>query len=441
MKKGITYLSFLLFMGSCAQDSLVETTGPELTLRQKTISFSAAKSNLTRASKLQEYGHLNFGVFGYKSTDDVHPVIENYLVGYNDTANHRGYYMTLETQTTLGDWEEIVDGKSFWAYEHLGSADYTYIGSDGYVQATETAMMSNHANQVLRFWDLEAPTTTFYAYAPYVNGAGTGTFDNATKQLSLPEGTLSDGYDQPTSCEYMYAATTVAKDDYGKDVWLLFRRLNAKVNIKFYEEIDGYSIQMIDLLPGKYDDVQATPAIENEGKYTAGEYFSNTGVNIDFSTSVSNPQVTHVSSVKEANTRPLVFKEPVEEAIGVTRETASASPTTYYAIPKNNTTGFTFHVSFVLTSTTGEKITVKNATVFVPSDHCNWQANHAYTYIFKITKNTSGSTDPEKDDTIDPTDPTVDPEIALYPIVFDAAKVDDWTLEESEYEINHTSVN
>lgn len=441
MNKRITYLSLLLLLSSCAQDSLVETKRPELTLRQKTISFSAAERNITRASKLQEYDHFNFGVFGYKSTDDTHPVIDNYLVGYNDSANNRGYFMTPETQTTLGDWDEIVDGKSFWAYEHLGSAEYNYAGSEGFIQASETSMMSNHINQSLRFWDFEAPTTTFYAYTPYVNGTSTATFDNQSKQLSLPGGTLTDGYDQPTACEYMYAATTVAKDDYGKDVWLLFRRLNAKVNIKFYEEIEGYSVQMIDLFPGKYDDVQATPAIENEGKYTAGEYFSKTGVSIDFSASISDPKVAHVAATSETNTRPLVFKEPVDEAIGVTKETASASPTTYYAIPKDNTTGFTFHVSFVLTSTTGEKITVKNATAFVPSSHCNWQANHAYTYIFKITKNTNGSTDPDKDDTIDPTDPAVDDENALYPIVFDAAKVDDWTLNESEYEISQGSKN
>ena len=38
--------------------------------------------------------------------------------------------------------------------------------------------------------------------------------------------------------------------------------------------------------------------------------------------------------------------------------------------------------------------------------------------------------------TIDPTDPKVDPEKALYPIVFDGVKVEEWKTDESEYNIS-----
>lgn len=236
----------------------------------------------------------------------------------------------------------------------------------------------------------------------------------------------------------MWAAKTVAKDDYGKDVQLSFKRLNAKVNIKFYEVIEGYSIQIIDLKAGKYNGVQATPAkfsVTTSG-YSAGEYYSAIGYQLDFSSSVTAPTITQTYGTTVTNTRPLIFKAPVETAIGETKSAASASPTTYYALPKNNDTGFTFHVSYELTSTTGEKIVVKNATVLVPSDKCNWKANTAYTYIFKITKDTNGSTDPDDDPTIDPTDPSVGTEQALFPIVFDGANVEDWTPEESEHVIS-----
>ena len=300
--------------------------------------------------------------------------------------------------------------------------------------------MSNYANQYLRYWDEAAPTTTFYAYSPYINGNGSGTvtFDNGTKVLTIPSQSLKDGYDQPQLYEYMWAAKTVAKDDYGKDVQLSFKRLNAKVNIKFYEVIEGYSIQIIDLKAGKYNDVQATPAkfsVTTSG-YSAGEYYSAIGYQLDFSSSVTAPTITQTYGTTVTNTRPLIFKAPVETAIGETKSAASASPTTYYALPKNNDTGFTFHVSYELTSTTGEKIVVKNATVLVPSDKCNWKANTAYTYIFKITKDTNGSTDPDDDPTIDPTDPSVGTEQALFPIVFDGANVEDWTPEESEHVIS-----
>lgn len=419
---------------SCSSDELVEPSMTPL-LTQKPINFRMNQKNITRADvKLQNTNHYNFGVFGYKSTDAVNNIMENYLVGYNDATNKRGYYMTIENQTTLGDKEEIVNGQSFWAYEKLGSSDYTYAGNDGFYSADQSAYMSNIANQFLRFWDKDAATTSFYAYAPYINGANTATYDNSTKLLTIPDGVLEDGYDDASKYEYMYAATTVNKSAYGDDVVLSFKRLNAKVNIKFYETIEGYSVKIIDLGNGK-NDVQAAAAIKSGSTYSAGTYYQKSGFSIDFSSSITDPTINQFSGTTANNTRPLVFAEPAADEIGTTKEAASASTTTYYAIPKKNDTGFTFHVSYVLTSTTGEKITVRNATVHVPADKCKWTPNTAYTYIFKITKNSNGSTDPDQDPTIDPTSPDVDDEMALYPIVFDGVKVEEWKTDESEYNV------
>lgn len=425
-------------MWSCANEDLVVDNSLKADKQQKGMCFSSSIKHITKAApaKLQDFKRYNFGVFGYKSTDPTYPVIENYLVGYNDDANKRGYYMTTDSQTTLGDKTETVDGQSYWSYEKLGYADYTYAGEDGYIKASETSLMSNYANQYLRYWDEAAPNTTFYAYSPYINGSGTVTFDNGTKVLTIPSQSLKDGYDQPQLYEYMWAAKTVAKDDYGKDVQLSFKRLNAKVNIKFWEDIEGYSIQIIDLKEGTYNGVQAAAAIYSGSAYSAGEYYSETGYSIDFSTSVISPVITETPGTTVNNLRPLVFKVPVETAIGTDKASASASPTTYFALPKNNTTGFTFHVSYELTSTTGEKIIVRNASVFVPSDKCNWKANNAYTYVFRITKNSNGSTDSDDDPSIDPTDPDVGSEKALYPIIFDGANVEDWTPDESDHTIS-----
>lgn len=436
MKRSFIYLAMPLVAVSCANDSVIDTDNPMVGSQQVAIGFSASQNNTTRATSLQTFGRYNFGVFGYKNTDDVHPVIENYLVGYFDDANKKGYYMTVQDQTTLGDKTETVDGQSYWAYEKLGSADYTYSGTEGYFKATETSFMSNHPNQYLRYWDYASATTNFYAYSPYINGANTATFSNATKVLTIPDGSLTDGYDLPSLYEYMWASASVNNADYAKDVKLAFKRLNAKVNIKFWEDIAGYSVKIVDLFDGKYNDVQATPAVLSGSTYSNGTYYKQSGYTLDFSSSVAAPTITQAAGTTVTNSTPLIFKEPVEDEIGTDKATASASPTTYFAIPKNNTTGFTFHVSFVLTSTTGEKILVKNATVHVPADKCNWKANNVYTYIFKITKNTTGSTDPKDDSSIDPTNPAVNPEKALYPIVFDGANVEDWTPIESDHTIS-----
>lgn len=436
MKNSIYYLTLALVAGACSSDEIVNPDYQSREPQQAGISFTAAQRNLTRATDLQDLKRYNFGVFGYKSTDATNPVIDNYLVGYYDDVNKLGYMMTTENQTTLGDKAENVDGQSYWAYEKLGSADYTYTGTDGYFTSSQTQYMSNVANQYLRYWDFAAPTTTFYAYSPYINSTTPATFNNSTKVMTIPDGSLVDGYDDPALFEYMWASATVAKDQYGKDVKLAFKRLNAKINIQFWEDIEGYSVQVIDLLAGTHNDVQATPAIQSGTTYSAGQYYTKSGFSLNFSSSVTAPSISQASGTTATNTKPLVFEEPVETAIGESKTDASVSPTTYYAIPKSNSTGFTFHVSFVLTSTTGEQITVKNATVFVPADKCNWTANSAYTYTFKITKNTNGSTDPSKDSSIDPTNPSVDPTKALYPIVFDGANVEDWTPVESDHTIS-----
>ena len=87
----------------------------------------------------------------------------------------------------------------------------------------------------------------------------------------------------------------------------------------------------------------------------------------------------------------------------------------------------------------GEEITVKNARVFVPAkvvDGSNttyiaaWQPNTKYTYTFKITKDSTGSTNPDESNI---TDPTVPATPTVYPIVFDGATIVEYDTNEKEY--------
>lgn len=51
-------------------------------------------------------------------------------------------------------------------------------------------------------------------------------------------------------------------------------------------------------------------------------------------------------------------------------------------------------IDYTLTATdgTGEVINVKGATATVPAEYTKWKPGYAYTYIFKISQNTNGST-------------------------------------------------
>ena len=114
------------------------------------------------------------------------------------------------------------------------------------------------------------------------------------------------------------------------------------------------------------------------------------------------------------------------------------SPTIYYPVaqPENSEVGFTFHVSYkLIAEDNGEEITVNDARVYVPAYIMNgtkkeyiaaWQPNTKYTYTFKITKNSTGTTKPD-DTYINPTSPEVPATPQVYPIVFDGATIEDYT--------------
>lgn len=427
------------------------------------------RNTITRATSLNQAGHYNFGVFGYKSTDLVNPIMGNYLVGYFD--NDKGYE---QTGSTVGDQPGVADGQSYWMYDGMGKDQYsgTYAGG-----TPDRFYLSNNPLQYVKYWDKSAATTCFYAYAPYVGSDTPGervTYVDGTQQsatggdtyvMNFPNGTIEAGYDDASKYEFMYASTTVFSGDYGHDVSLDFKRLVAKVNIKFWEEVPGYKVRILDLKEGTYEGVQAAASIRDGSSgsygYRSGKYYTSNGAKIQFDNGALLG-IKQYAGATATNTVPLVFDAPTAAKIGENRPEASASATTYYAIPKGAAanvlstgddysatgttpdadlakTGFTFHVTYELTAEdTGEHIIVKNATVHVPCDYCNWDMNKHYTYIFKITSNSNGYTD--SDPTIDPTDPEVPTIETLYPIVFDNCTIQDWIEDESEWNITDETV-
>ena len=389
--------------------------------------------------------------------------------------------MTTANQTTLGDKDGVANGKSQWAYENLGSSDYTYNGSDGYYTKSQTPYMSNIANQYLRYWDQSAESTKFFAYALYLNAAPADRVkfeydDEQTMTLPLSESKVENGADESLA-EYMVATQEVNKANYNNDVQLHFRRLNAKVNIKFYETIEGYNVKILDLQSGtpEVKGVTAVPAVApapGSTTYTYGTQYKSTEVKVKFdgiaTTTGSTPlridyQPSSATSYDRTSSDFMTFTAPKNADVcsaegyisgkdvningtlitdATAKTNASKSPSTYFVIPKQatNDSGLTFHVTYELTALqTDEKITVHNATVHVPAANCDWKAGKAYTYIFKITKNSNGSTDPDKP--IDPTDPTPDTDKALYPIVFDGCTVIAWDETSSEHEITNGTFN
>lgn len=457
MKKSIFLAVAAVAMTACSNDVDLGMKDANKQTADNAIGFEVRNSNMSRTDlNLQATGHYNFGVFGYKDAASNPAIMVNYLVGYMDGTNFKGYYMTTGNQTTQGDAAGKEQGKSMWAYEKLGSADYTYNSEDGYYKYTQTDYMSNFQHQFLRYWDYSASWTKFYAYAPYIHGTGNGDplttnavdFNYGTHTMTFPAGTIKDGYDDPSKYEYLYAATKVNYGDYGNDVKLTFKHINSKIMITFWEDIAGYSVKMINLREAGAGvtkvGVSAAPAKYESDTYKYGTLAKSVGATLTFtdpdfigdptieSSTFTNP-VYYQAGAEVSGNEFLTFEAPVADKLATTRDNATQNPgsndnyskTVYYGIPKDNTCGLTFHVSFVLTNEqTQETITVKDAKVFVPAANCEWLASHRYIYVFKITKKVTGSTGTPT--VINPGDPNVPTEKALYPIVFDNIQVEDW---------------
>ena len=459
---------------ACTNDIDLGPNKEQVETLSNAIGFQMAKKNMTTTkgteTALNVAGHYNFGVWGYKASTGVGAtkIMENYLVGFG--GNNVGYKMDASKQTTWGgnsysDDGTYTDGQSQWAYENMGTRQYVNTTDDHYYRsdATQKTYLSNNTEQFLRYWDLSSARTAFYAYAPYVNSTtetdrvkleeNTGNL----KLMTFPAGTIKMGTDASQN-EFMYAVNKVKNDDYTKDVKLQFHRLNSRVQIKFWENIPGYKVKIVALNTNQagttsYDkDVYAKPAIAPTAttpSYIVGKYLEKAGAKITFS---NDERETAAVSSSVEYTYPQYSSDfftfdMSDINIGETRADATSSNTTYYMVPNKGNfgttvldpdianTGYTFHVSYQLTAEgTGEVITVTDARVYVPAANCEWAPNKSYTYIFKITKSSNGTTekkDPDPDEVDIPTKPS------LYPIVFDGCTVVDYETEiEKDYTIS-----
>ena len=391
MKKILTYAVSALALASCSSDSLVSDS-PANT--QAPIAFNVGQKNITRSTKLEAADYYDFGVWAYKTKSASFDVVmNNYQVGCSGYGSFKK--------------EGATDGT--WFYDGLNS-------------------------QVLRYWDLAYDNTNFYAYAPYNTAVS---FDEDTKTITVPASVNQAGTDH----DVIYAGTIMTNSSHDK-VPLEFKHLGAKVNLKFYHNIPGYKVELLEVTSGG-NDIQATPATPGGTSYVDAHYFTKAEATIKYNDNMVPTASVDVTGEGNSDDN-LVFKLP-DGSKEVPAETTGTqnyleSPTTYYAVaqPKGSTTGFTFHVSFQLTAKdNNEVITVKDARVFVPASVTEagnttyiaaWQPNTKYTYTFKITKDTKGTTSGAAPDVDDPKVPTTP---ALYPIVFDNITIVDYENEGS----------
>ena len=415
---------------SCSKDDVVKDP-VVIQETQAPIGFSVHKQNITRAVSLETLRHYNFGVWAWavqslKSQADVEQM-SNYLVGYSDGVS-KGYDKTGATT-----WASTAD---------ITSTEYTYNGTAGFYKADQTAYMSANPTQALQYWNRAYDKTNFYCYAPY-DADVTFTKGATTSTMTFPgASTIRDGYDEPLDptymgidrslSEFMYAGVQATNANLAT-VTVPFKHMGAQLFIRFYEDIPGYKVEMIDL-SSSAKGIQAEPAIKSETAYTEGSYYTTQGATVTFAETNAAPTYTPNWTGSTAVQRPLIFKIPqadlstasqapanltdfaglgttthhiIQEKAASGTQEYSYSPTIYYPVaqPSTSTTGFTFHISYrLIAEDNKEVITVNDAAVHVPAfgtivsataetpsqptPITVWQPNMRYVYTFKITDQT-----------------------------------------------------
>ena len=551
-------MGLILLLTGCVDDSIIDRSGldkAEMAEGKDYISFVQRTGNLTRATtQAQHAGHYEFGVWAFKGDDADKQiaggdVMTDFLVAYTDgtaTGISTWYKELAANSETYGNDAGAAsvtvagDGISSWFYEGLGNTPGYYKASGG------NSIQPLQTSQALKYWDKSAAVHNFFAYAPYYGHQAGETnsvtltenasyqnvltysqlsafYTDPVEQIASANITFAGGYPNPSynneilnANEGLYAAQSVAKAQYGQDVPLTFRHLNAKIKVAFYEQIPGYKVELLDLVPAAeaaaiagsgtltndkslipatgYEGIALSPATKEQADSKASEHeVVKTGTPLPsyytqaktiatdvHATETNDATITMGAGASEyacgnanlrflkaaSNTALLSYGGLPYTTISEMGGTgASVLSTTYYTLPnwdptlnsglggyltQNYTadyttqhvaenTGYTLHVSYKLVPEDGsDPDIVYDARVWVAPEYCHWQAGKQYTYVFKITQYTNGTTDPyvtsdkmfndgdTTDPYVDPDDPRVPSDMALIPIIFDNVFVSDY---------------
>ncbi|MBR4706995.1 MAG: hypothetical protein IKP29_02950 [Pseudobutyrivibrio sp.] len=445
-------LTSFTFVSCSDNDFLGSDNGPSTAQGNGEISFATTgPAKLTRAGEILGGSEAakkldnHFVVYGWKSDDEAatnkEVVFPNYYVEYIAGTAHT-------TESNTHDWE--------------------YVGYES-VPLTGEAL-----NQTIKYWDYAKNRYDFLAWSikngstsklTEITTSGTGqwkkhgltfyapTADEAANIYISNQETVKHRTAKPGS-----PVGVADNNQYGGYVTLKFRNLAAKVRMAIYETVPGYSIKDIVFYQ---DDAGTSPAkaADQSWIYNVGEAAIPSGdatINVKYAASADaqtaasiaaenqipeNQAVVDISPIAKANS--ITFGELKGDKAAEYKEgttptwlgRASNAPTyakgrfdgvnltaeqgkevNYYTNVFPKAAGeLNLKVDYTLQSIdgSGDNILVTGAKAIIPSSFCEWKSNYAYTYLFKISDNTNGSSGT----------PGTDP-AGLYPITFDAVVVD-----------------
>lgn len=403
MNKFFIAAASALALASCSSDDFLgEIQGNEQNGATTAINFGGDTGKITRASSTGKTAadllENNFVVVGFKGNKTDAANNENYAFDhYNVNFNESSANSTL---SNLKGWEYV-------------NQDMTVNG------AGKSLAQSGATQQTIKYWDHSCDSYDFLAFSMGKKGSAPKEYATPSSvdkaNLATAAYTLTGDVNTLSECYISDMKTAVEKEnDYGKPVELSFRHLASKVRMALFETIPGYVVSDVKF----YADATGTTNSEEGtlfGKFnnsgTLTVYFPTTGIvnkdnkdynkaHVKFTESATAGETATLSSkgfgaVKYGNQDEGTIRE------GSTYLSQNAAKPSYCGDGYQNVlpsegaaSAITLRIDYKLTSVDGSKetINVKGATATVPAQYTEWKSGYAYTYIFKISQDTNGST-------------------------------------------------
>ena len=421
----------LTALGSCADDAFTGDS-TQKNNGEKTISFGFDVPSPTRASGAEAAEALNykFIVYGEKGETSEAKYADGKLVFPNYTVEYSANTAYTTTSNTKN-----------WEYVGISPISTTNVKMyDGSATTPVTA-----DPQTIKYWDYSAASYTFTAISAKPSDITDGKVviqknttgaDNVYQKgytLTIGSGAALDELflADRVKIDQTADADRTATNAYGGNVTFNFRNILSQVRVGVYETIPGYDVSAISFfVTGDADAVNSS----------SNPAFGAICPNIAATNFTGTLTVTYGDGATDIENRPIILAGtpalPTAAATdlilgtninGISTSTllnkTAASPrwdtdtnddgVGEYTpvIPLTHSTNLKLKCNYTLyNDKTGEKINVTGATAEIPFKYLQWKPNYKYTYIFKISDNTNGKTNPS----LGPA--------GLYPITFDATE-------------------
>lgn len=402
MNKFFIAAASTLALASCSSDDFLgEIQGNEQNGATSAINFGGDTGKITRATSTgktaAELLENNFVVVGFKGskTDAANNEVyafDHYNVNFKDGS-------AFSTESNRAGWEYV-------------NQDMTVNGAD------KSLAQSGATQQTIKYWDHSCASYDFIAFSMGKKDAASkyATPTHVDKDnLATAAYTLSGNVNTLSEC-YISDMKTVTEPNYNKtSVSMSFRHLASKVRMALFEIVPGYVISDVkfytDATSTTTDNTEGTLIGEFNNSGTLTVYFPTTGTVHAAEKDYNKAHVRFTKSTTAGETGVLNHKGFGAVNYNNQAEGTISAGTTYLsqnaATPSYCGTGYqnvlpsegaasaiTLRIDYKLTSVDGsnETINVKGATATVPAEYTEWKSGYAYTYIFKISQDTNGST-------------------------------------------------